>query len=253
MATYVLSDVHGQYDYYKDVLKQIDFKEDDQLYIIGDIIDRGPEPIKLIQEIINKTNITFLLGNHEDLMIRSLLYKDELAKTKWMKNGGQVTLEQFEDLDSKEQEEILKWLESRPITIPKLTVNKKTFMLSHASHPLFKTNDILYYKTSGDLDRNQSLWSRDYQYVFPNELGERYSKLYNQYKGVTLIFGHSPVYYTNYGRTSKEGLPQISRTGKGHLINIDCGCAKGFPLGCLRLDDMKEFYAKLPDDLRVAK
>ena len=41
MATYVVSDLHGQYKLFKKGLKEIGFSEDDMLYVIGDVIDRG--------------------------------------------------------------------------------------------------------------------------------------------------------------------------------------------------------------------
>ena len=44
-ATYVISDIHGNYNAYMDMLKKIQFDDDDILYILGDILDRGPNPI----------------------------------------------------------------------------------------------------------------------------------------------------------------------------------------------------------------
>ena len=41
---YVCGDIHGQYDDYIQILEQIDLKDDDTLYIIGDAIDRGATP-----------------------------------------------------------------------------------------------------------------------------------------------------------------------------------------------------------------
>ena len=41
MATYVMSDIHGMYDLFLDILGQIDLKDDDTLYILGDILDRN--------------------------------------------------------------------------------------------------------------------------------------------------------------------------------------------------------------------
>ena len=38
---YVMSDIHGMYDKYIEMMDLIDLKETDTLYILGDIIDRG--------------------------------------------------------------------------------------------------------------------------------------------------------------------------------------------------------------------
>ena len=39
--TYAMSDLHGCYDKYKKMLEKIHFGEDDTLYILGDVVDRG--------------------------------------------------------------------------------------------------------------------------------------------------------------------------------------------------------------------
>ncbi len=46
MATYVISDIHGQYKMFLDLLDKIKLKDTDTLYILGDILDRGPIPLR---------------------------------------------------------------------------------------------------------------------------------------------------------------------------------------------------------------
>lgn len=41
----------------------------DTVYILDDVIDRGPDGIKLIQEIMDSPNMVMILGNHEHMMI----------------------------------------------------------------------------------------------------------------------------------------------------------------------------------------
>ena len=55
MSTYVISDIHGQYEPFKRILQQINFSDDDVLYVLGDAIDRGPDGIKILKEIKYKT------------------------------------------------------------------------------------------------------------------------------------------------------------------------------------------------------
>ena len=52
-----------------------------------------------------------------------------------------------------------------------------------------------------------------------------------------MIVGHVPtfLYHPKY-----EGKILTSKSKK--TIHIDCGCVYGRALGCLRLDDLKEFY-----------
>ena len=46
---YVMSDLHGCYDKFIKMLEIINFNEQDELYILGDIFDRGSQPIKILE------------------------------------------------------------------------------------------------------------------------------------------------------------------------------------------------------------
>lgn len=75
------SDLHGQYETYKAITKRL--KNKDKLYILGDVIDRGPGGIKILQDIMRRKSrgqVEFLVGNHELMMIQSLILNDEQAR-----------------------------------------------------------------------------------------------------------------------------------------------------------------------------
>ena len=42
---YVISDIHGHYDEFMKMLKMIDFKDEDILYVLGDCIDKGSKSV----------------------------------------------------------------------------------------------------------------------------------------------------------------------------------------------------------------
>ena len=109
---YVLSDIHGDMDAIDSILSQIQLGEDDHLYIISDVIDRGPHSIELLQRIRKMRNTTMLLGNHEYMMTDRLRHPEdrELAAL-WYRNGGGETETSFEKLSADEQEDLLQYLE----------------------------------------------------------------------------------------------------------------------------------------------
>lgn len=39
---YIISDIHGCYHEYMELLNKIKFSDKDELYILGDAVDRGP-------------------------------------------------------------------------------------------------------------------------------------------------------------------------------------------------------------------
>ena len=61
---YVMSDIHGCFDKYQAMLWEIDFSPRDTLYILGDVIDRGPDGIKILQDMNRRSNVFPILGNH---------------------------------------------------------------------------------------------------------------------------------------------------------------------------------------------
>lgn len=79
--TYVISDIHGMYDKYEEILRKIDFKESDVLYVIGDVVDRGEAPMKVLLDMMSRPNVYPLMGNH-DLIALELLPKVDKALVK---------------------------------------------------------------------------------------------------------------------------------------------------------------------------
>ena len=91
------------------------------VYILGDVIDRHPDGIKILKYIMKKANIRMLLGNHEYMMLNTLCKQTAngtnyyRAKRLWMKNGGKVTLDAFIRCHAETQEAILSFLKSLPL------------------------------------------------------------------------------------------------------------------------------------------
>lgn len=49
---------------YINMLEKINFKDSDMLYILGDILDRGSHPIKIILDLMKRPNVEVIAGNH---------------------------------------------------------------------------------------------------------------------------------------------------------------------------------------------
>ena len=43
---YAMSDIHGQYELFRNLMEQIPLGKDDTLYVLGDVVDRGPDVYK---------------------------------------------------------------------------------------------------------------------------------------------------------------------------------------------------------------
>ena len=62
---YVVSDLHGCYDKYKKLLDRLSLTENDSLYILGDIVDRGDGGMAIILDLAKRKNIYSYRGNHD--------------------------------------------------------------------------------------------------------------------------------------------------------------------------------------------
>ena len=92
MAHYVVADIHGEADRFYTMLEKIQFSDADTMYILGDVVDRGPDGIKLLQDIMKRTNMVMLLGNHEYMMLQ-YFSPDATSEQirRWNRNGNGST------------------------------------------------------------------------------------------------------------------------------------------------------------------
>ena len=218
MSTYVLSDLHGQYDKFMDMLKLTKFNDNDKMYILGDIFDRGPDPLKILDYVICRKNIDFIPGNHEYMFLE--FYNTYDARL-WSYNGGRTTMTQL----MKRGEDYLKALYDYLTKLPLVKVHDK-FILTHAGLYLPKNQNQYTLQEILSLQNAEfNLWSRS------NINNER------QYKDYTVICGHTPTLYVD---PDQYQMSIVKRKG---TIYIDCGATfTDGRLACLRLEDNKEFY-----------
>ena len=105
---YVCADIHGRWDKYQAMLEDLNLGEDDKLYILGDVIDRGEDGIRILQDIMKRGNIFLFIGNHELFLYYCIQCDDEEWTESWMRNGGRPTAQRFLELDDGEQDAILR-------------------------------------------------------------------------------------------------------------------------------------------------
>ncbi|MBR6744764.1 MAG: metallophosphoesterase [Clostridia bacterium] len=230
--TYVISDVHGDYEKYAAMLKKIAFSDDDTLYILGDVVDRGEHPMRILSDMSMRTNVIPIMGNHEHMaehVLRAVnveITEESLetnwnvelirAVQEWYENGGYMTSKDFSRLSLEDREYILDYLEEFSF-YEELTVGENTFVLVHGGLPDFSPE-----KPLDDYHPVHTLYARaDYE--------KRY------YPDKYLITGHTPTFLID---PAYDGRIYIRN---GHIA-IDCGVCHGKNLGCIRLDDMAEFY-----------
>lgn len=71
--TIVISDIHGNLDFFTNLLNQIHFSTEDTLILLGDMLEKGHHSLKTLRYIqsLQKTHqVHCLAGNYEELLIR---------------------------------------------------------------------------------------------------------------------------------------------------------------------------------------
>lgn len=231
MGIYVMSDIHGEYGLFMQMLEKIEFKDDDMLIILGDVIDRGKDSIKILEYIVNKDNIEFILGNHEQMFLDFVEAKDEqdkyFAYHLWMNNGGYTTLDEYDKLSNSKQQELIEYMKKASLF---MIVND--YILVHSGINVvglenLTIDEILTYQSVDDL-----VWSREDFYE---------NKAID---GYTIIFGHTPTPFLRNQKDKYDFSIWYDEKYKDK-IGVDCGATfkkLGGYLGCIRLNDLREFY-----------
>ena len=92
-----ISDIHGCPKSLERLVDRLHLGEGDQLYLLGDYIDRGPDAKGVIDYLFSLKKrhfqIGMLRGNHEQLLLDSV--HDEQTHALWVRVGGHTTLESF--------------------------------------------------------------------------------------------------------------------------------------------------------------
>ncbi|WP_020533820.1 metallophosphoesterase family protein [Flexithrix dorotheae] len=94
---FVIADIHGCYKTFKALLHKIDLQKEDQLFLLGDYIDKGPNSSGVLNTILalqkNDFQVYPIRGNHEELLLnhQALLSQDDFNQLNlnWVleKNG----------------------------------------------------------------------------------------------------------------------------------------------------------------------
>lgn len=238
MSTYLISDIHGCYEEYCELLEAIGLTEEDDLYVLGDVCDRGPDPMKVLLDMMDRANVTLLLGNHDFCayhLLRRLavevteencdnhLTVDDLVDYQlWLKDGGATTAKQFAALSREKQGDVLDYL-SESSLYEELEANGKRYVLTHAG--------IAGYEEGKPLDEYEL-----YDFI---EGRIDYNKPCFGDADTYLVTGHTPTTLIRPDETP------LVYAGNNHIA-IDCGCVFGGKLAayCLETGEITYVNAK---------
>ena len=201
----IIGDVHGCVNTLEKLYEAV-IKDCNNIYSVGDLVDRGNFSKEVIEFFIEK-NIKAVRGNHEDMLLKAIELPDtEIFRGSgsfldlYFDNGGAFTQKSYIDSTKKKDfynfiEDIKKrnhyeYLNSFPFTI-----EFRKVIISHAG--IKRGRNALNY-----------LWNRE----IPDELD------------MIQIFGHTPQSRIKFK--------------PGHYINVDTGCVYGDSLSAVLVNSI---------------
>lgn len=222
---YVVSDIHGNHDLLVELLRKIKFSKNDTLFVIGDIIDKGKDVPKIFELFFEriKNNVVLLAGNHEYDFVKFM--------TNLIKNNAS---------DEELIESAKRYLEIDNITIQDIDnimnlpyyYEEDDFLLVHAGVPFDEKGKMIPLEQAPLENLVYDRRFKDASFLPPLPK--------------CVIFGHTPTFCISdkKGKILKFQKPNTKGDSikDYYKIDVDTGNYVTGVLGCLRLDDMQEFY-----------
>lgn len=222
-----VSDIHGYYGQFCRLLDKIGFGEGDTLYVLGDFLDKGPEPIRLAKMLLSMPEVRCIMGNHEYDFAREYRFRIQnedsrdaaVAKMRTrFPDGERLTAELAEAIAG----------------LP-FYVEESDFIGVHAGLPV-REGSVLPPERA-----EPSFLVNDRNFKEPNVLPVR---------GKCVIYGHTPVRYLT-GKDDilfypRPGIENPRKTDDCIKVHIDAGTYLGGVLGCVCLDDCHTCYVRGP-------
>lgn len=228
--TYVVANLYGRLDKYEKLIKKINLKESDNLYILGNIVDYGEQSIELINELSTQYNVYSVLGEHDykaylllsefDRIIKeggapSVSFSKEMIE--WAQNGGQATLEAFKNADVDSKEGFLDYLSDLPVFEEAIIKNGKEFVLTCRGIDNFDKDADLYDYELDDFMNGYLDIEKTY------------------YDNKIMVVGYLDYEHTPAGRAGKI-------SAKNNNIALACDMSENDEVVCLCLETNDEYY-----------
>lgn len=204
---FLVGDIHGCYQTLRSQLKQLGFnKKSDRLICVGDIINRGPDSIAMI-ELLEEPWFFSTMGNHEYLFLKGIRDENSYERMLFLNGGG--------DWIAKTKSKMWgKWFDligKLPLAIELINRQNKVIGITHADFIADDWQDVTRLPEQAQLD---CIWSRKH---FKSNRAQKVKNV------DWLVHGHSIV--------EKE-------TRINTHIFIDSGAYKGNPLTIIRANEL---------------
>lgn len=229
MRTLVISDIHGCANEFNELLNLVEYVPGkDQLILLGDYIDRGPnskEVVQKVMELSTNDHVTVLRGNHDDRFLRVLNWDSEVYDIFMQYGGREALLSYCPDAESMSLNEAIQYINQEFQDHIEFLQQTKLY---------YEDNDFIY--VHAGLNPAYSNWKEQPPETFYTIREGFVNNQTNLERKV--VFGH-------INTVKIHQSPNIWFSDD--KIGIDGGCAMGHQLNCLEIIDkenLNEYFVK---------
>lgn len=223
---YCVSDIHGEYDLFLRLLQKIRFSDADEMLICGDIIDKGPDSVRLAKLIFSFPNMRCIMGNHEHTFVR--LYHTLMQSSPEDFDAVLAHLQAYFPQDG----HLLDWETVDRFDELPYYIEDDNFICVHAGVPLDESGAPLPLENAMPEQLVNDRRFKDPEAIYRGEK--------------CVLFGHTPTKYI----CGEDRILVYRRqpTVKGSLItdyykiHLDTGTWLGGVLGCFCIDTCQAVY-----------
>ena len=224
--TYILSDIHGEYELFCRLMEEVKFSGGDMLISCGDMIEKGKHSVRLAKLLFSMKNAVLLAGNHEY----------DFLKSYWARMRDTCDydfvlrkLKEYFPADG----ELLDWETVDRMEALPYFYEAEDFICVHAGVPLDGEGRILPLKEASP---EQLVYDRTFKdaNVLPKD-------------GKCVFFGHT----TSMSLGAGTKLTRFLRDGKRgdhvrdyYKVHLDTGAWMSGVLGCFCIENCRCFYVK---------
>lgn len=222
MRRLVIGDIHGEEEYLKEVLElaKVD-KEKDLIIQIGDLCDRGTNPFKCMDILLEYKNLVLLMGNHDANFVEYIKSNRDFLGS-YAANGTHTTVGAWKELTFDQKKY---YIENIFNQMQVCHVTDDNILFVHGGfdpETELKKHDPIYFMWDRDLIQNAVATKKVYQGI------HNFKKIY---------IGHTPTLYWD------KTLPMNIE----NLWNVDTGSGKGGPLTIMDIDTNEYWQSKVRD------
>lgn len=136
---FIIGDLHGMYDLLMEKLEVVQFNvEEDRLFSVGDLVDRGPDSFKCIS-LLTESWFYAVEGNHETMILDYMRWRDPQDMRR---NGG----EWFFELTNEQREYVTELIRTYMTHI----IDTPDFLVTHARYCKDNWDRDLYYRSMAE-------------------------------------------------------------------------------------------------------